>query len=179
MLMFLSAKRLAFLGLLLACAILLIVLSGIIETNSLFLLAGASFAVGIALRESGLRYGLGFYIAAVLLAFLLAPNKLYCITFSAMGFYLVCTEFVWQKLESANKIQNRKTVFWILKYGIFNIIYLPILLFFPNIVYPGNINSVFLIILFAAGQVALFLYDMAYNYFQKSIWNKVRGRINF
>ncbi len=177
--MFLSAKRLAFLGLLLACAFLLVFLSGVIETNSLFLLAGASFTVGIALRENGLRFGIGFYIAAVLLAFLLAPNKLYCITFSAMGLYLVGIEYVWGKLDSARKIQNRNMVFWILKYGIFNVIYLPMLLFFPHIVYQGNINTIFLIILILAGQIALFVYDMAYHYFQKTIWNKIRGRIKF
>lgn len=176
--MFLSAKRLAFLGLLLACAILLVILSSIIETNSLFLLALASFAVGIAIRECGLRLGIGFYIAAVILAFLLAPNKLYCITFTAMGFYMVGIEFIWEKLDSARNVQNRKVIFWILKYSIFNTIYLPILIFFPSLVYQGKINSLLFVFLFAIGQIALFVYDMAYNSFQKTIWNKVRGHLN-
>ena len=40
--MLLNAKKLAFLGLLLAITVLLIILSGVLEFNTIFLLAGAS-----------------------------------------------------------------------------------------------------------------------------------------
>lgn len=175
--MFLSAKRLAFLGLLLACTVLLVILSGVLETNSLFLIAGASFGVGIAIRECGLRFGLGFYIAAILLTFLLAPNKLYCITFAAMGLYVVAIEFAWAKLALAKTSKNRNTCFWIIKYAVFNIMYIPVILFFPRIIYQGKLSPVFLFVLLIAGQIALLIYDMAYSYFQKFIWGKLRVRL--
>jgi uncharacterized membrane protein len=49
--MLLNAKKLAFLGLLLAVTVVLIILSGVFEFNTLFLLAAASFGVGIAIRK--------------------------------------------------------------------------------------------------------------------------------
>lgn len=176
MFMFLNAKKLAFLGLLLACTVLLVILSGIIETNTLFLLAGASYCVGIAIHESGLRFGFGFYIASILLSFILAPNKLYCITFSAMGLYLVLMELSWELLAKHTLKKDKNILFWMIKLAIFNIIYLPIIIYLPKLVYQGTIDSKLFAVALAGGQLGIFIYDMAYNYFQKFIWGKVRGR---
>lgn len=176
--MFLNAKKIAFLGLLLACTVLLIVFSGILETNSLFLLAGASFCVGIAIRESGLKLGFGFYIANILLGFILAPNKIYCITFSAMGLYIVLTEFSWVKLISGKDNINKNLLFWIIKYFIFNIIYIPVIIFIPKLIYPGTLNIGLWAAFIIGGQVGLFIYDRAYSYFQKVIWGKFRSRFH-
>ena len=87
--MHVKAKTMAFGGLLLALSVVFMALGSIIETSTLFLLAAASFFVGIVVREFGLRAGAAFYIAAVLLGFITAPNKFYVITFAAMGFYPV------------------------------------------------------------------------------------------
>ena len=69
-------------------------LGSVIETNTLFLLAAAAFFVGIVIREFGLRTGAAFYLAAILLGFLVTPNKFYVITFAAMGFYILGIEAV-------------------------------------------------------------------------------------
>ena len=176
--MLLSAKKLAFLGLLLACTVIIVILSGVLEFNSLFLLAGASYLVGIAIRESGIRIGTGFYIASLLLSLMLAPNKLYCITFIAMGLYLVISEYTYDKLAKVKQIGNRKRMYWAVKYAVFNLMYIPILIFLPKLIYQGELNKNFLLVLILGGQVALFVYDIAYNYFQKHIWEKVRGKLN-
>lgn len=176
--MFLSAKKLAFLGLLLAYTVIIVILSGILEFNSLFLLAGASYLVGIAIRESGIRIGTGFYIASLLLSLMLAPNKLYCITFIAMGLYLVISEYSYDKLAKIKRIGDRKRVYWIIKYVIFNLMYIPMLIFLPKLIYQGELNDRLWLVLIPAGQVALFIYDMAYNYFQKHVWEKVRRKLN-
>ncbi len=176
--MLLNAKKLSFLSLLLACAVLLVILGGVLEFNTLFLLAGASFCVGIAIRESGHRFGFGFYIASILLSFLLAPNKLYCITFAAMGFYLVITEYSYHKLTFVKwNTGSRKKAVWFIKFITFNIMYIPILLFLPKLVFQGQINSGLLAALFLGGQAALFIYDKAYNYFQIYIWGKIRSKL--
>ncbi len=47
----------------------LYVLGSVFETNTLFLLAAASYFVGIVIREFGLRTGAAFYLASVLLDF--------------------------------------------------------------------------------------------------------------
>lgn len=184
--MLLRAKKLAFLGLLLAVAVLLVILGGILDFNTLFLLAAASFCIGIAIREHGLRLGFGFFLASVILSVLLAPNKLYCITYAAMGLYLVLTEFIWLKLASGPALKvgapvkrkpiNRARLFWILKFIIFNIIYIPLLLLAPQLIYQGKIllNFKIFLLLFTGGQAALIIYDRAYYYFQSRIWGKFR-----
>ncbi len=170
--MSLNAKKLAFLGLLLAFDVILLILSGIIEFNTLFLLAAASFCVGIAIREAGKNMGLGFYLGSILLGLILAPNKLYCITYAGMGLYVVLIEYFYDRLS---KFQgNRLRLYWVIKFVVFNVMYLPMLLLMPKLIYTGKINSIIIVVLFVAGQLVLFLYDRAYDYFQRHIWGKLR-----
>jgi len=176
--MLLTTKKLAFLGVLLAATVTLIILSGVFEFNTLFLLGAASFGVGIALRECGIRIGFGFYIAAILLSFILAPNKLYCITFGVMGLFLVIEDIAFVKLTYVKWKKNRSKIFWLVKYIAFNLMFLPILIFMPKLIYPGEINKGFLIVIFIIGQIVLFVYDMAHDYFQKHIWGKLRGKMH-
>lgn len=172
--MLLNAKKLAFLGLLLALDVLMIVLSSVLEFNTLFLLAAASFCVGIAIREAGLRIGLGFYLASILLGVILAPNKLYCITYGAMGFYLVASEYAYDRLINIRRMSNRVTLLWTIKYIVFNAVFLPILFFLPRLVYTGKLNKGIYVVLVLAGQIALYIYDWAYIYFQRNIWSRLR-----
>ena len=62
--MHLKAKRAAFGGLLLAMTVIFMFLGSVIETNTLFLLAAASFFVGVVFREFGQMTGLAFYLSA-------------------------------------------------------------------------------------------------------------------
>lgn len=172
--MLLNAKKLAFLGLLLAFDVLMIILSGILEFNTLFLLAAASFCVGIAIRETGLRFGFGFYLAAILLGLILAPNKFYCITYAAMGMYIVIFEYSYDKLINVRTGSNRMKLLWIVKYITFNVMYIPMLIFLPHLVYGGRLNFSIYAVLAVAGQIALYVYDGAYVYFQRVIWGRTR-----
>ena len=97
--MHVKSRLMAFGGLALALCILFMVLGSIFETGTLFFLAASSFFVGIVIRESGMKMGLAFYMAAVLLGFILAPNKFYVITFGAMGLYILVIEGVWRCAE--------------------------------------------------------------------------------
>ena len=175
--MLLNAKKMAFLGLLLAFTVLLIALSGIIEFNTLFLLGAASFGVGIAIRESNIRYGTGFYLAAILLGLILAPNKLYCITFAAMGFYILVIEYSFDRLSGLKSINYKGRLYWLIKYITFNVMYIPMVLFLPKLIYQGEISPVIILIILLAGQIVLFLFDVAYRYFQRDIWGRVRNRL--
>ena len=55
--MHVKAKTVALGGLLLALTVVFMALGSIIETSTLFLLAAASFFVGIVVREFGLKTG--------------------------------------------------------------------------------------------------------------------------
>ncbi|GAA4653427.1 hypothetical protein GCM10023142_05650 [Anaerocolumna aminovalerica] len=173
--MYLGAKKMAFLGLLLAISVVLVILSGVFEFNTIFLLAGASFCIGIAIRECGIRLGLGFFIGSSILSFFMASNKFYCITFSAMGLYILINEFAWEKLS---KIRNRNLILWVIKYSIFNIIYLPSVIIMPHLFYQGTIRREIWALVILGGQIALFIFDKAYDYFQTYVWGKFRRRFH-
>ncbi len=175
--MLLNTRKLAFLGLLLAFDVLLIILSGIIEFNTMFLLAAASFCVGIAIRETGRQYGFGFYLASILLGFILAPNKLYVITYGAFGLYLAVIEYAYDKLVNIKNNVRRRKLFWTVKYITFNLLYIPMLIFLLKLVYQGDIDIRLIILLVLGGQAALYVFDRAYEYFQSHIWGKVRGKL--
>lgn len=177
--MHLTSKKLAFLGVLMAVDILLIILSGILEFNTLFLLAAASFCVGLAIRECRLRMGFGFFTASLLLGVILAPNKLYCITYAAMGLYIVITEFAYDRLTYVKRMSDRIALLWIIKYLTFNIMYIPILFLSPKLIYSGHLSPALYFALILAGQVFLYIYDWTYMYFQGSIWTKAREKIKF
>jgi hypothetical protein len=177
--MHLGAKKIAFLGLLMAIAVVLIILSGVFDFNTLFLLAAASFCVGIAFRETGIRVASGFCLASILLGLLLAPNKFYCITFAAMGIYLLGSEYCYDKLMHIKNQHHRKRILWVAKYAIFNVMYIPSLIFLPKLFYTGEINQRFLLGLVIIGQAGILIYDMAYVYFQGYIWSKLRRNLRF
>ena len=175
--MHVKARTLAFGGLLLALTVVFMALGSIIETSTLFLLAAASYFVGIVVREFGLRAGAAFYIAAVLLGFITAPNKFYVLTFAAMGFYIWGIEAVWRWLEKRPQYRNRRMIFWISKYVIFNIVYIPIVIAFREMLFARAVSDTMMIIVVLGGQIALFIYDRAYDYVQDHLWGKLRGRM--
>lgn len=177
--MHVNTRKVAFLGLLLAVSVFFVVLGGVIETSTFFLLAAASFGTGVAIREGGKRMGVAFYLASVALSFLIAPNKFYCATYSALGLYILLSEAVYDLLASSKNIKMRKKLLWLMKYLIFNSMYIPMLIFFPKLIFAGKISSWLLIAALAAGQAVLFIYDSAYRYFQNSVWGKFRGRLRF
>lgn len=164
----LKTKKLATLGLLAAFSVLLIVLGAVIETSTLFFLSAASFCVGIAIREWGLRYGFSFLTATTLVGLLVAPNKMYCVTFAGMGLYLCLVEILW------NKFGNKKALLWCGKYIVFNLMYIPTIIFMPQLLISKEVSTQFLFIVWAAGQVGVFIYDKAHDYFQIFIWNRLR-----
>lgn len=176
--MLLNAKKMAFLGLLLAVTELLIILSSVLEFNTLFLLGAASFGVGIAIRESNIRYGTGFYLGAILLGLILAPNKLYCITFAAMGFYIIVIEYSFDRLTHMKSRLDRVKLYWMIKYIAFNAVFIPMLIFLPKLIYQGEINRLMILAMLIIGQIVLYLYDLVYRYFQSNIWGKVRNKLN-
>lgn len=175
--MHVKAKTLAFGGLLLALTIVFMALGSVIETSTLFLLAAASYFVGVVVREFGLRVGAAFYIAAVLLGFITAPNKFYVFTFAAMGFYIWGVEAVWRWLEKRPQYKNRRMIFWIAKYVIFNIVYIPAVLIFRDLLFGHTISDTLLVVVLAAGQIGLLVYDRAYEYTQAHVWGRLRGRM--
>lgn len=175
--MHVDAKKTAVSGLLMALAVLLIILSGIFDFNTLFFLALAAFLVGIIIREYGLGWGTGFLIGSAILGFLLAPQKLYCITYVMMAVYVLGTEFLWRFLGGHPDWKNRKQIFMTGKFVMFNVMYLPVLLLFPKLFFAGEISERMLLVFAVGGQAALYIYDRAYEYFLIHVWGRLRDKL--
>lgn len=175
--MHVTAKKMAFSGLMLAFTIVCIALGSVIETNTLFLLAASSYFVGIVLRETGTGMGVAFYLAGVLLGVIVSPNKLYVLSYGAMGLYILLNEISYRWLGRLKGDVNRKVFFWAIKYMIFNLMYVPLLLGFQKLLFGKGLSVEMTLFLVAAGQAGLFLYDRAYEYVQGHVWNRIRVKI--
>ena len=162
--MHVKAKQMAFGGLILAVTVVCMALGSVIETNTLFLLAAAAFFVGIVL-------------AAILLGFLVTPNKFYVITFAAMGFYILGIEAVWIFLAKRPQMGHRMGIYWLVKYVIFNLVYLPCLFGFRSMLFQKAVSDQLLLAAVMVGQIAILVYDKAYQYVQGTLWEKWRKRI--
>ena len=60
---------------------------------------------------------------------------------------------------------------------IVNVMYLPALFLFPKLLFAGKISGMLLLIFVIGGQVALFLFDQAYDYFLIRLWEQVRDKL--
>lgn len=175
--MHVKGKMMAFGGLFIALSVVCMSLGSVIESNTLFLLAAASFFVGIVIREFGMKVGAAFYVADVLLGLLIAPNKFYVLSFAAMGLYIVIIEAAWRFLGRSSQTQ-RQTIFWAVKYVAFNVMFIPALLLFQELILGGReLSPVMTAGIWSVGQIALFIYDRAYEYVQAHVWTKIRGRM--
>ena len=161
--MYLGSKKIAFLGLLTAFGVVLIVLSGVLEFSTFFFLALAAFCVGIAVQEAGVKLGGGVFVATVILGLLVAPNKLYCFTYSAFTIYLLAIEVTVRLLEKKiEDLNQRRCVTMFLKFLYFNLIYLPTLFLLPKLIYNGEFTPIVYGIAIVGGQLIFYVFDRVY-----------------
>ncbi|WP_313344267.1 hypothetical protein [Sedimentibacter sp.] len=162
-------SKIAYLGVLLGLNQLFIILSSIIETNTIILFAAAALLVGVVIVEFGGKNGLVFYIASCLLGFFLSFNKFEFVTYVVFfGLY----SYVKHLLEL--KVKNKNTLF-LTKIIFFNlaliIMYLAIRLFI-------TIELTWWMIL--AGQILFIIYDYAFsifiNYYISTIKPKIKKK---
>lgn len=147
------SRKIAYGGILLALNIILLLLVNIIPINTLFLMGLASLPISIIIMEYGPKLGTIFYMASVILSFIVMTNKsqwiLYIFTFGIYGLikYVIekdrsfFTEYI-MKIISANILIF--ITYFILK----NFIYIPV--------------NLFTIIIF---QMAFLIYDYVYSRF--------------
>ena len=175
--MHVRARAIAFGGLAVALSIVFMILGSVIESNTLFLLAAASYFVGIVIREFGLKIGAAFYAANVILGLLIAPNKFYVFTFAAMGLYIWGREAAWRWIVRHVREEKSRTAFLLFKYGIFNLVYIPIVVIFREMLFAKAVSTPILVGVMIAGQIGILIYDKAYDYVQVRLWGKMRGRV--
>ena len=171
--MHVRTKRIVFSGLLVSISVICMVLGSVIEMNTMFLLVLASYLVGVMIHEFGCMAGISGCIASIILGFIVAPNKFYVFTYAAMGIYIVLIEVLWRMLTKKAGNKSAKFYFLSAKYIVFNIMYVPILFFFPELIIGKEFPKAMLIGMILVGQLGLWIYDKAYEHFMKYIIKKI------
>lgn len=161
--MHLESRKITFLGLLTACSVLLILLASLIGVSTFFFLAAAAYCIGIASEETGVMQGMSVYVATLLLSFILSPNKLYCFTYGALGLYLVILELSWHTLARRQmSVHTRNLWIFAIKFICFEGMFLPILIWFPNLIYTGTLRPIVYFLVWMVGHLLWYCFDRVY-----------------
>lgn len=158
--MHIKTKQLASLGVLAAVSVILMFLGMVVESNTLFLTAAASFLIGVAVMGAGIVPGVIFYLVCLITSLILLPNKLYCLTYGAFGLYLLIREFV-------RAHTNKRVLIWLLRYLVFNMLYIPLFILTPRLFISRPLSIGIIVLCIIGGQLVLFVMDIAYEKFMK------------
>lgn len=171
-----KTKALAGVALLCGFSVLLQMLGTFISVNTLFFTALAAYLIGFSIHRYGLRYGGMQLSACTLLDVMLNPDKFHWILYGCLGIYIFFSEFIFCKGNRIQDIKKKMRVQLIYNWILFNIIYIPLVLFFQNLLFagtlPGGISCRSLqgmAVLWLAGQAGWFLYDKAYRVFCRTL----------
>ena len=160
------SKKIAYSGILLAVDILLFVMLNVFQTNTIFILGLASLPIAIIIMNWGPKTGAIFYIASVILGFMVINNKahwiIYVFTFGVYGLikYLI---------EQERPIY----VEYILKLVYSNIALAIVYFIVRQFVYVPE--QWYLILLF---EVVFLVYDYAYSLFIDYYNQRLKNMIN-
>ncbi|MFA9423706.1 MAG: hypothetical protein ACERLG_09015 [Sedimentibacter sp.] len=164
--MLLKSKEIAYLGVLLGLNQLFIVLSSVIETNTVALFAAASGIVGIVIVELGVKSGVAFYLASCVLGFFLTFNKVEIIIYIIFfGLYSIVKHVIEIKLFS------KKTQF-LAKFIFFNLslaaMYFAVRLFITLKLFWWMVAGV---------QLLFVVYDLAFTKFIDYYINTIKPKL--
>ena len=176
--MHVNVKKLVYAGLCLAISMVLILLEGVFGMSTLFLLSLSGFFAGIVIRESGFKMGAAYIVASLALAFFIAPDKIKIVTYMVVEIYIFAREGIWELLAKRTIKDVKKTnlIYVLSKLIVFNILTVPMVLIFPELLLP-DVDIKWMLIAIALLQPAWFIGDKAYDAFQIGIWDRIKGLI--
>lgn len=164
--MLLKSRDIAYLGVLLGINQLFIILSSVIETNTVILFAAAALTVGIVIVEFGGKSGTVFYAASCILGFFLTFNKIELITYIMFfGLYSIVKHVL--EIKTGNK-----TILYALKLIYFNIA-LAAMYFTVKLFIPFELKWWMIL----AGQVLFLIYDYAFTIFITGYTDSIRPKL--
>ena len=167
-----KSKEVAWSGITMALTVILIVLSGVIESSSLFILALASFATGIVERKFSLRTGIAFTIGAALIGFFVAPQKLYVFTYLGFSIYVVVAEYFRdKKIYGIKPFVIKGVLYHVLLAAAVALVnyFIGFDVFLENS-FINNISKIqilYYLVLFVFAEALWILFDKAYIFFQE------------
>lgn len=166
--MHLDTERIVFGGAALAVAMVLLGLGNVFETNTLWLICLSAFLAGVVIRKYGMKTGAVYFVASIFIGFFVSAQKMYVLTFGMIELYILLRELFFEKCF-LNKERSR-VLYYIGKLVIFNVIFLPVVIAAPQLVFAGEITDRIRVTLVLAFELAFVLGDAAYDFFQTKIY---------
>ncbi len=160
------SRKIAYGGILLSLNSILLLMVNILPTNTLFILGLASTVISIIIMEYGPRFGVVFYLANVLLSYIIIANKsqwiLYIFTFGIYGLIKYIIE------------QNRNFMLeYIMKLAVANVLVIIVYTILREFIYvPINIITI------VGFQIIFIVYDFMYSQWIDYYNQKIRKFIN-
>jgi len=163
----LTTKRVALSGILIALTVIVLFLATTLPTSRLSLYALSSFFISIVIIEYGIKNGWFFYLASLILTFIVIPNKIGLIPFVIFFGIYGLVKFYIERL-------NRIAVEYVLKVIFFNMS-LVIGIFFVKEFFLESINiRIPLWAIIAVLEIVFVIYDYVYSLFIQYYKAKVR-----
>lgn len=156
------SKKIAYGGILLSLNIILLIMVNVLPINTLFLLGLASLPLSIVIMEWGKKMGFIFYMASVLLSFLIMANKaqwlLYIFSFGIYGlvkYFIECDRSFF--VEYALKLISANLLILIIYMILKSFVYIPV--------------NIITILIF---EISFIIYDYMYSLFIDYYNDKLR-----
>lgn len=164
--MLLKSKDTAYLGVLLGLNQLFIILSSVIETSTIILMAAGALVVGVVVVEFGGKTGILFYIASCILGFILTFNKVEIISYICFfGIYSIIKHYIETKVLNGY-------ISYAVKIASFNI-----LIFLTYLTARLFINFPLQWLMILSAQVLFLIYDYAFTTFINVYINSIKPKL--
>ena len=176
--MHIRSKEIAYMGMLMAVAIVFILIGCYFDVSTIFFLASASFLAGCVERNLSLVKAMIFVIGTTIIGLILSPQKLYLVTFFGFCVYVLLAERIQEKEEQGQTSFLVKGHIWIkgVVYHAMLVIAVVLMQYLTgldqikkSVVYTffSGHMAVFAIICIVAAELLWVLFDKAYFLFQQ------------
>ncbi|MCR4605392.1 MAG: hypothetical protein K5639_05280 [Eubacterium sp.] len=174
-------KMIAYVAVMTALGTVFLLLGTFIGINTVFFTALAAYLVGIVAVSYGTGASVMMYFGCAALDALLNPNKFHVFLFLGMAAFTLIAENSYRFI--AKHIPERpilSIVHFLLRAGVFAAVYIPIVLFLPQLFLRADIieNNYYPLFVTLGGIVAFLVYDRAYiilkNIYMNTIGSKLR-----
>ncbi|MBQ7064080.1 MAG: hypothetical protein IJM90_04225 [Firmicutes bacterium] len=124
-----KARRIAFAGMLLALAEAVLYLASVLPISSGYLTLVASLTIGIVILIATPRFGLVFLGAALLLGWLILPDKAVLLLFAWAGTY----QYFLERWQPKLLMKCPVWLVWVIKMVLVNLVLIPLLIYMPRL----------------------------------------------
>ncbi len=167
-------RQIAYLGLLLALAEVILLLAGAVSLSSMSLAVLAALSVGIALMIAPPGYAAAYLAAAILLGIFILPDRSVLLLFAAVGCYQIFLETAQPWLLMRCPIW----LVWVIKLVLFNAVMIPFLILEKELILaPGE--PIWLLPAFGIGMnIFIVIFDSLYFSLKRKYEPRIRAFLN-